>query len=147
MFDIGMWEMLVVGVVALIVVGPQDLPKMFRTLGQVTGRLKGMAREFQTTMNAAASDAGLDEMSADLRKATNLTRDLKKMKNPAKFGADVLKDAANVGLEGIEDEIKDAANPLPSSYAAKKPAAQPAASENNIAAAETPQARSGSSDT
>ncbi|MEL7415605.1 MAG: twin-arginine translocase TatA/TatE family subunit, partial [Pseudomonadota bacterium] len=32
MFDIGFWEMLIVGVVALIVVGPKDLPRMFRTV-------------------------------------------------------------------------------------------------------------------
>ena len=67
MFDIGMWELMVIGVVALIVVGPKDLPKMFRTLGQVTGRLKGMAREFQTTMNAAASESGLDDISNDIK--------------------------------------------------------------------------------
>jgi len=44
-FDMGMSELLVIGVVALIVVGPKDLPGMFRTLGRFTARAKSMARE------------------------------------------------------------------------------------------------------
>jgi sec-independent protein translocase protein TatB len=46
MFGLGWGEMIVVGVVALIVVGPKDLPQMFRTLGRFSGKAKGMAREF-----------------------------------------------------------------------------------------------------
>jgi sec-independent protein translocase protein TatB len=93
MFDIGMWELMVVGVVALIVVGPKDLPKMFRTLGQMTGRLKAMAREFQTTMNAAASESGLDDISNDIRGAADFGKDLRNMANPGKMGKDALKKA------------------------------------------------------
>jgi len=95
MFDIGMWELLVVGVVALIVVGPKDLPKMFRTLGQVTGRLKAMAREFQTTMNAAASESGLDDISNDIRGAADFGKDLRNITNPGKMGKEALKKAGS----------------------------------------------------
>ena len=100
MFDIGMWELMVVGIVALIVVGPKDLPKMFRTLGQVTGRIRGMAREFQATMNAAASETGLDDMAKDLKSATDFTRDLRKMTSPRKMGMDAVKKAAGSALDG-----------------------------------------------
>jgi len=95
MFDIGMWELLVVGIVALIVVGPKDLPKMFRTLGQVTGRLKAMAREFQTTMNAAASESGLDDISNDIRGAADFGKDLRNITNPGKMGKEALKKAGS----------------------------------------------------
>lgn len=71
MFDIGMTEMLVVGVVALIVVGPKDLPGMFRTLGRFTGKAKGMARDFQSAMNEAADQAGVKDVANDLKAATS----------------------------------------------------------------------------
>ena len=54
MFDVGWSELLVIGIVALIVVGPRDLPGMFRALGRFTAKARGMAREFQRAMEAAA---------------------------------------------------------------------------------------------
>ncbi len=69
MFDMGWSELLVVGVVALIVVGPKDLPVLFRKVGQFVGKAKGMAREFSTAMNDAADDTGMREMSSGLNKS------------------------------------------------------------------------------
>ena len=71
MFDLGWTEMLVIGIVALIVIGPKDLPVMFRTLGQFVGKAKGMAREFSRAMNDAADDAGVKDLSKSLKAATN----------------------------------------------------------------------------
>ena len=71
MFDLGWTEMLVIGIVALIVIGPKDLPVMFRTLGQFVGKAKGMAREFSRAMNNAADDAGMKDISKSLKAATN----------------------------------------------------------------------------
>jgi len=96
MFDIGWSEMLVVGVVALIVVGPKDLPKMFHTLGEITGKARGMAREFQRAMNVAAKEAGVDGIAKDIRKVTDVTsgKGLKKKVTDA------------VGFDEIEEEFK-----------------------------------------
>ena len=66
MLDIGWSELLVIGVVALVVVGPKDLPRMFHTLGRVTAKLRSMAREFSSAMNDAARDTGLDEVRRDV---------------------------------------------------------------------------------
>jgi sec-independent protein translocase protein TatB len=85
MLDIGWTELLIVGVVALIVVGPKDLPGMFRTLGRFTGRLRGMAREFQRAMDDAARDTGVKDMADDLKKATS----------PRAMGLDTLNAAAD----------------------------------------------------
>jgi len=106
MFDIGMWELLVVGVVALIVVGPKDLPKMFRTLGQITGKIRGMAREFQATMNAAASESGLDDISKDLKSATDVARDLRNVSSPRKMGMEAMK-RAGASLDGADDTAEE----------------------------------------
>jgi sec-independent protein translocase protein TatB len=86
MFDIGWSEMLVIGVVALIVVGPKELPKMFHTLGQAVGKARGMAREFQRAMDAAACESGVQ----DLRKAAS---------------GQSLREA--VGLDAIERDLRD----------------------------------------
>ncbi len=71
MFDLGWTEMLVIGIVALIVIGPKDLPVMFRKLGQFMGKAKGMAREFSRAMNDAADDAGVKDVAKGLKAATN----------------------------------------------------------------------------
>ena len=61
MFGLGWAEMMVVAVVALIVIGPKELPVVFRKLGQFVGKAKAMAREFTRAMNQAADDSGMTE--------------------------------------------------------------------------------------
>ena len=55
MFDLGLTELLLIGIVALIIVGPKDLPVLFRRVGEFVGRMKGMAREFTSAMNDDSS--------------------------------------------------------------------------------------------
>jgi len=71
MFDLGWTELMVIGIVALIVVGPKDLPGMFRAVGKFVGKAKQMAREFSRAMNDAADDAGVSDVTSTLKKATN----------------------------------------------------------------------------
>lgn len=71
MLDLGWTELLVIGIVALIVVGPKDLPGMFRAVGNFVGKAKKMAREFSRAMNEAADEAGVKDVSDSLKKATN----------------------------------------------------------------------------
>jgi len=68
MFDIGMQEILVVAVVAIIVVGPKDLPGLLRSGAKYVGQLRNMARDFQGQMNEAIKEADL----ADLKKLNPL---------------------------------------------------------------------------
>jgi sec-independent protein translocase protein TatB len=72
MLDIGWGELLLIGVVALIVVGPKELPGMFRTVGNFMGRARGMAREFQRSMEQAADESGLKDAAKDLRAVDKL---------------------------------------------------------------------------
>ncbi|MEM8690746.1 MAG: Sec-independent protein translocase protein TatB [Pseudomonadota bacterium] len=71
MFDLGWTELLVIGIVALIVVGPKDLPVLFRNIGRFVGKAKGMAREFSSAMNQAADEAGVKDIQKTIRTATN----------------------------------------------------------------------------
>jgi len=71
MFDIGWTELMVIGVVALIVIGPKDLPDMFRTMGRFTTKARSMARDFQRAMEAAADEAGVKDVAKDLKNVTS----------------------------------------------------------------------------
>ncbi|QBX34792.1 twin-arginine translocase subunit TatB [Paracoccus liaowanqingii] len=73
MLDVGWTELLLIGIVALIVVGPKDLPHLFHALGRFTAKARGMAREFSSAMEDAAKGSGLDEASKSLRDVKNLT--------------------------------------------------------------------------
>ena len=78
MFDIGWAELLVIGCIALIVVGPRDLPKLLRSFGQYVAQMRGMAREFQRSMEDAAREADISQVK-ELRQAANELRSLKTM--------------------------------------------------------------------
>ena len=106
MLDVGWSELLVIGVVALIVVGPKDLPILFRRMGEFTGRMRSMAREFTSAMNQAADEAGM----------TQMRRDLQDIANPRDLGIDAMRSAARDFTTGLGD----APVPVP-------PAATPAA--------------------
>lgn len=62
MFDIGWSEMLIIAAVAVVVIGPKDLPRVMRTVGQWSSRVRGMAREFQNSMDEMARQADIDDM-------------------------------------------------------------------------------------
>lgn len=69
MFDIGWSELLVIGIVTLLVVGPRDLPRMLKTLGVWTGKARAMAREFQSGVNDMIRESELDQIRRDAEKA------------------------------------------------------------------------------
>ena len=79
MFGLGWAEMMVVAVVALIVIGPKELPVVFRKLGQFVGKAKAMAREFTSAMNQAADDSGMTEA---VDTVNSITDGVAKVNNP-----------------------------------------------------------------
>jgi sec-independent protein translocase protein TatB len=66
MFDIGWSELMVLGVIALIVVGPKELPALLRTIGRYAGILKRQAAEFRGHFDQAMREAELDQLKKDL---------------------------------------------------------------------------------
>ena len=71
MFDIGWSELLVIAVVALIAIGPKELPGVLRTIGQWMGKARRMAAEFQGHFNEAMREAEM----ADLKRSFDEVRD------------------------------------------------------------------------
>lgn len=126
MFDIGWLELMVIGIVALIVVGPKDLPGMFRTVGNFMGKARGMAREFQRTMEAAADESGLKD-AADTMKGLNdpLKQAQNSMKDYSKnFVTQKDKKAAEAVEETAGEKLVKEASAL-ASPAAKSTAPKP----------------------
>ncbi len=64
--DIGAGELLLIGIVALVVVGPKDLPMLMRRLGQFTARLRGMAAEFRASFDEMGRQSELDELRREV---------------------------------------------------------------------------------
>jgi len=91
-------ELLVVAALALIVIGPKDLPRMMRQVGRFVGQAKGLARQFQDSMNDAAREADLEEF-----------REARKLLKGGKSGVtDMLNETLDVDGNG---EPKKAAKP------------------------------------
>jgi sec-independent protein translocase protein TatB len=64
--DIGATELMVIAIVALIVVGPKDLPVLLRRLGQFMAKLRGMAAEFRASFDEMARQSELDELRREV---------------------------------------------------------------------------------
>ncbi|MCA3560266.1 MAG: twin-arginine translocase subunit TatB [Aestuariivirga sp.] len=77
MFDFGFGysEMFVIAVVAIIVIGPKDLPKVLRAFGKTVAKMRGMAREFQGQLDQAMKETGFDEVK----------KEFDNIRNPANF--------------------------------------------------------------
>jgi sec-independent protein translocase protein TatB len=97
MFNIGWSELLVIGIVALIVIGPKELPGALRTLGQWMGKVRRMASEFQNQFHEAMREAEL----ADLKKEVDEMAS--KAQSYAHFDP----------IEDIRKDLENAASPPP----------------------------------
>jgi sec-independent protein translocase protein TatB len=80
-FGIGYTEMFVVAVVAIIVIGPKDLPRVLRAFGKTVAKMRGMAREFQGHLDSAMKEAGIDEVKKEfdnIKNSANIVEPVKK---------------------------------------------------------------------
>ena len=130
----GLSEFLLIAVVALIVVGPKDLPLMMRRFGQFVGKARAMAKEFQSAFDDIAKQAELDELRKEIE-------DLKK-NNPLKEAEDEFRNferEVNAEVMKVEGELKPEASEKTDPAAvteeeAEKKAEAPVASKGGDAA-------------
>ena len=111
-FGIGSTELILIAVVALIVIGPRDLPKVLRTVGQVMTKVRAMAREFQGHIEDAAKESGLDDLKKDISKAANFD-----MNDPL---GDVTREHGKVSTPASDEVPAPAATTEPAAKPAKK---------------------------
>lgn len=74
MFDFGAFELLVVGIVALVVIGPKELPGLLRQIGMWVGKMRRMATEFQEQFSEAINDSEMGDIKKDMEKLADETR-------------------------------------------------------------------------
>lgn len=75
LFDLGWSEILLIGTVALVFIGPKDLPKAMRVAGYWVRKARGLSREFQSSIDQMIREAELDEMRQELKKAAEFDLD------------------------------------------------------------------------
>ena len=128
MFGLGMTEMIVIGGIALLVVGPKDLPKVFKGIASVMKQIRKLTREFQGVVNDMIRESDLD----DLRKEA---QDLRKSIDPTSEIREAMKE--------VEDEVRDTSDavnnkelwkPDTAASAPKQSAEAPSASGSGAAA-------------
>ncbi|MGL5113732.1 MAG: Sec-independent protein translocase protein TatB [Beijerinckiaceae bacterium] len=98
MFDIGGGELLVIGVVALLVVKPKDLPGMFRTVGNAMGKVRRMAGEFRWQFDEAMREAEIDQAKKAFTDVNDLAQSAKPSFNPL--------DTIRSEIQSVKDEIR-----------------------------------------
>jgi sec-independent protein translocase protein TatB len=83
--DIGWPELMLIGVVALVVIGPKDLPAALRVAGYWVRKARTMSREFQSHFEQMLREAELDEVRQELKKVTeiDLNHEVNKIMDPA----------------------------------------------------------------
>jgi sec-independent protein translocase protein TatB len=74
MFEFDAAKLFVIGIVALIVIGPKDLPRLLRQIGQVVGKMRRMASEFQGQFMDAMREADLDDLKKDMAKVADAAK-------------------------------------------------------------------------
>lgn len=112
-FGIGGSELLVVAVVALMVIGPKELPKVLRALGKTLASVRGMASEFQGHLDAAMKDTGLNEIKQEVVSLKNMaTTELSKQsENFLKAQAEVAQLMEDQKTQALLEEAAQAPAP------------------------------------
>ena len=128
--DFGMSELLLIGVVALVFIGPKDLPKALRVAGFWFRKARTLSREFQTSVEQMIREAELDEMRQELKKATeiDLEKQFRETIDPTGSLAESLKppELPKFSDTGLQAAPALEAQPQPAAEMPEREAAEPA---------------------
>ena len=132
MFELGWQELIILMLIALIVVGPKDLPRIVKTAGQWMGKARGYARDFQRTIEEAADATEIDAVKKEIDEAN---RELATARRDVNEGADAVKRDVAESTESMNKMLNEDAMPSSQAQAAKPnggepPGAQPAEADD-----------------
>ena len=136
MLDFSWSELALIGVVALVVIGPKDLPKALRTAGVWVRKARTISREFQSSVEQMMREAELDEVKKQIEtvSSVNIAKEIEKVVDPTGDLAESLKPPEMPDLNKI---VNETTAPEPAAPGAE-PLAPPAAGEALPAATESP---------
>lgn len=118
MFDVSWSELLLVAIVAILVVGPKELPALLRSLGRMLGKLRSTADEFRKQFDEAVREAGAEDLQREmqaLRKNNPLTQIRDSIDEAARdpFKPDPPKALPKSGKGADDEDLDDLAPPPP----------------------------------
>jgi sec-independent protein translocase protein TatB len=139
MLDFSWSELALIGVVALVVIGPKDLPKALRTAGVWVRKARTISREFQSSVEQMMREAELDEVKKQIESVSsvNIAKEIEKAVDPTGDLAESLKPPEMPDLNKI---VNDSGAPAPSPAPAPLPGEAAAAPTPAPASGETPPA-------
>lgn len=153
MFDIGWSELVVIGIVALIAIGPKELPAVLRTVGQWMGKVRRMAAEFQSQFQEAMREAEMadlkkqvDEVTSTMTQYTQFDPIDSVRKEVESLSADPFAEHVTAAAPGAEAHAGGTApqeTAAPDGAAAPQPAPAAAAADAKAQEPQTPEPRSG----
>jgi len=151
MLDVGWPELLVIAIVLVVVVGPKDLPRMLRTFGRSTAKLRSMANDFRRQFDEALKEAELDDVKNVISDARKLdpTSEIRKQLNPInKIGDEIkssLSNATKAPEKSTAAEEKKTSETSPAKSSASKSSGNGAAKPATTKAKSTSSAKKSSS--
>lgn len=125
MLDFGWQEFVVIAVVTVIVVGPKELPRVFRTITELMRKARSLAGEFHSAMDEMAREADLADIKKEAQKIKNGSSDWVKEIDPTGEARDTIQDfksEVNAAKSSVDDEIK---KPDPNDFAPSPSATTP----------------------
>lgn len=152
MFDIGWTEMALIAAVAVIVIGPKDLPLALKTVGQWMAKARAMAREFQGSVDEMIRESEIDKLKKDVEEAASkldvtkeiqeTTAEIEKSLEMPSIEMDPLKDPPKLEekpVESVAAPPPDAPRmPLPSDFIDKPLPGEPSIEPPPTVASEPP---------
>ena len=95
--QVGFLELILLAILALVVVGPQDLPRLMRTAGQMVAKVRRLGDEFRGAFDQMAREAEVEELRREIE-------DLKSA-NPVREVSDAFKEAGDDAYEAMPDDV------------------------------------------